>query len=165
MRLRFLVACFGAILIFSSGIAVGQKAASSRFEKYEGPARLSEMDSRLIRANLEMAHDQLQFSPGIGLPFIFYDRSTRKLRAQSHVDEEFLNKQKNSDVKERLLSAALATQVQADLFFPEVKVKEFPDPDFEVEFFHVRWNAEKKGGERVVYAEYKKGELALYHGR
>ncbi|MFQ5662891.1 MAG: hypothetical protein ACE5HL_03570 [Terriglobia bacterium] len=165
MSLRFVVACFGAILTFSSGVAVGQRDAPSRFERYERPAKLSEMDSRLLGAKLEIAHDQLQFSPGIGLPFIFYDRSTRKLRAQSHVDEEFLNKQKNSDVKERLLSAALAAQVQADLFFPEVKVKEFPDPDFEVEFFHIRWNAEKKGGERVVYAEYKKGELAMYHGR
>ena len=165
MRLRFFAACFGVILTFSSGVAVGQKTQSSRFERYEGPAKLSEMESRLLGANLEMAYGQLQFSPGIGLPFIFYDRSTRKLRAQSRVDEEFLNKQKHSDVKERLLSAALAAQVQADLFFPEVEVKEFPDPDFEVEFFHVRWNAEKKGGERVVYAEYKKGELAMYHGR
>jgi len=165
MNQRYLVVCFAGILIFSSGVAVGQKTASSRFEMYEGPARLTEMDSRLLGANLEMANEKLQFTPGIGLPFIFYDRSTRKLKASSYVDEEFLDKQKSSDVKQRLLSAAIAAQVQTDSFFPEVKVKEWPDPDFEVEFFHMKWNAEKKASERVVFAEYKKGELAMYHGR
>ena len=146
MSLRFVVACFGVILIFSSGVAVSQKTQSSRFERYEGPPKLSEMDIRLLRANLEMAYDQLEFAPGIGLPFIYYDQSAGKVMASSHVYEKVLGEQKSSEVKENLLSAAIAAQVQADVFFPEVKVKEFPDPDFEVEFFHVRWNPETKLG-------------------
>ena len=135
MSLKFLVACLGVILTFSSGVAVGQQAASSRFEKYDGPARRSEMDMRLLEANLEMAHEQLSFYPGIGLPFIYYDKSAGKMRASSRVNEKYLGEQKSSEVKERLLSTALATQVQAGRFFPEMA--EYGNPDFEVEFYSV----------------------------
>ena len=156
MRLRFLVASFGAILIFSSGVAVGQKAASSRFEKYEGPARLSEMEWRLVQANLETLRGQLEFTPGIGLPFLYYDHIAGQVKASSRVNEKYLGEQKISEVQERLLSAALQAQVDAGGFFPEVE--EYPDPGFEVEFYSIRAGPSR----RFVFAEFKQDEIVLY---
>lgn len=156
MRLRFLVACFGVILTFSSGIAVGQKAASSRFEKYEGPAKLSEMEWRLVQVNLETLRDQFEFTPGIGLPFIYYDPIAGQVKASSRVNEKYLGEQKNREVQERLLSAALQAQVEAGFFFPEVE--EYADPGFEVEFYSIRAGPSRK----FVFAEFKQGEIVLY---
>lgn len=153
MSLRFVVACFGVILIFSSGVAVGQKTASSRFEKYLVPAERAEMDMRLLEANLKMAHGQLEFAPGIGLPRLFYDRSTRKVKAVAFVREKFLDQQKTEEVKKNLEITAGAAFIAAALRLPELQWLP-ADPDFEVEFIGK--------AKKSVYAEYKNGELTIH---
>lgn len=161
MRLRVFVACFGVVLTFSLGVAVGQKAASSRFEKYEGPARRSEMDMRLLEANLLLIREQLLSAPGIGIPRLFYGRGTRKVVAVAFVDEKFLGQQKTDEVKKNLEITVGAAFIAAGVYLPELQ---WADPDFEVEFVSVP--DFKKGdiriGKESVYAEYKNGEMTIY---
>jgi len=153
MRLKFLVTCVGSIFLFLTGVVVGQKAASPRFEKYEGPARFSEMDRRLLEANLLIIRDQLNSAPGIALSRIFYDWNTRKVKAVAQVDETFLGEQKTDEVKKNLLKTAKTAVLAAGLALPELQ---YADPDFEMEFISI--NKPK----RTVYAEYKNGELRIH---
>ncbi len=130
-----------------------QRAASSRFEKYEVPAEVSVMDMVLLEANLLIIRDKLGSAPGITLPRLSYDWSRRKVKAIAQVDEKFLGEQKIDEVKKNLNITALTASLAAGLGLPEMR---YADPDFEVEFLSV--GKEK----RTVYAEYKNGKLTIH---
>lgn len=153
MSLKFLVACLGVILTFSSGVAVGQKTVSSRFEKYEKPIGITVMDWRLLGANLVLIRDKLNSAPGIVVPRLYYDWSTRKVKGVTQVDEKILGQQKIDKVKENLEIAALTAHLAAGLAISELR---YADPDFEMEFRTL--GTEKS----TVYADYKNGKITIY---
>jgi hypothetical protein len=59
-----------ALSSLSLALQIKESSLTLPFEKFMGPARISDFDLRVVRADQEMMRDSVPTSDGIGVPFI-----------------------------------------------------------------------------------------------
>ena len=143
------------VLFFFVGLAVGQRAESSRFDPYLTSAPKT-MDFAVLSANVgiikDLLNDQL-YTTGIETPTVEYDAKSKKLKARAVVNSNLV-KQPVNKVKELLTHSWARTQVSAGAGFGEISKDEF-----EMLFVERRIN----GGSItwVEFAEFRGDKLTL----
>ena len=67
--------------LFASGIAVGQRAATSKFDKYLHPSVRTEMDSMALETTVDLILGSLPYRDGLSIPKTTFDYKENRLQA------------------------------------------------------------------------------------
>ena len=141
----------GAVLIFFCGTAIGQRANFDKVSKYLKPTVVTELDFRLLQANIAALRANASYHDGISVPNITYDDQSKRITVLV-LTRNYLNKKSLESVR-----SSLPLEVKAifDLFikpaFPDVLLS-----DLIVSFTEL---------ETGTVAEYKDGKLDFHDRR
>jgi hypothetical protein len=88
-KMLMVVVIAGAVL-FASGIAVGQRAGTSKFAKYLRPSVRTEMDWITLDANVDAIRDSLPQSEGLSVPFTYFNAKENRPEAFVMISVKFM---------------------------------------------------------------------------
>ncbi len=153
MRRSYIGLAVVVLVVFLSGVAVGQKARTSKLAKYLAPVNVSQLEWMLLQADIVALRDYAGYSEGgIAPARFFFNPKADTVTAFVTVDGNFLNKEPSASVREKL--SKRATTILFDL---RISIPELSEQNFEVEFKNL-----VGGGAPVDFAEYKNGKLILH---
>lgn len=75
--------------LFASGIAVGQRAATSKFDKYLHPSVRTEMDSIAFETTVDLILGSLPYRDGLSIPKTTFDYKEHRLQAWVLTSSDF----------------------------------------------------------------------------
>jgi hypothetical protein len=157
MRRSRVVLAVAAILLFLCGVAVGQRAALSKFAKYQEPAFISRMDWLLMQARVDEIQGEVPAAANFSLRSIYFDSRTNKVRATALcLDEKRLELETVSSVRKDVEGLATFTEANIKPWIPELAQQ-----DFEMEF-DVLGGSKEKGKPYYVFADYRNGEVIVH---
>jgi hypothetical protein len=78
-----------AAALFASGIAVGQRAATSKFDKYLHPSVRTEMDSIALETTVDLILGSLPYRDGLSIPKTTFDYKANRLQAWVSTSPDF----------------------------------------------------------------------------
>lgn len=147
-----------ALSLVSLGFQVQKAQPTARFDKFMGPASISDFDYRVMVANQQMIRNAIGLRNGIGVPFVKEVADDhQRLMAWVIVSEEDLPKGYDARKKALRSTAIGAVSVVAPKF--DLGSEQMKDGAVSVEF----WSVEKLAKEdKKPYAEYVKGELVIH---
>jgi hypothetical protein len=158
--LQLLLALMGGVL-FALGLLLGQIARPSKFDKYLRPAPVELMDLALLRVNVEIIRDNMDF----GVPTVTYDSSCACFAARAAVPSETINKPL-AQVRATLIAKAFVVRHNLEDEFPELSKRgtemlntntlPVPDHDFKMTFFEIDPQKPKPTHD---IAEYEDGKI------
>jgi len=102
MRPKLLFYIVTATIIFMSGIAVGQRTAPSKFDKYLRSMNRSEMDFITLEATVNSIHAAMAKTDGISLPTFYFNYKEDRPEAVVFVEPEF-EKRSLEDVRSEIV--------------------------------------------------------------
>lgn len=137
-----------AMVLFGSGVALGQRTATSKFEKYAKAESIDGLQWRTTQVTIQSILANLPpDSRGTGPASVYFDWKARKAKAVVFVDSEHLERQTASETQNTLTGKAFFTLVTIQSWIPEIS-----ESDFEMAFVDIP-------RDRNPYAEYKNGKL------
>jgi hypothetical protein len=86
-RLSVVVA---GVALFTSGIAVGQRAGTSKFAKYLGPSVRTEMDWITLEASVDAIRDKVPQSGGIWIPVTYFNAKENRPEAFAMISTKLM---------------------------------------------------------------------------
>ncbi len=151
MKRTYVILALGAMVVFLSGMAVGQKSQVSKFAKYHTMARFTDLDWMLLEADVMDLRERAGYDEGGAAPArFFFDPKADKIVAFVAVDGTFLAKETSISVREKLLAIANSELFKLRLSIPELSTQEF-EADFR-----------SLNGGPVNFGEFKNGALVLH---
>ena len=155
------ILALGAVVLFVSGAAVGQKARTSKFGKYRQAAYISNMDWLLMQAQVDVIREMVPTGTGIDAPSIYFDSKTDKVGAIALVDGKYLESQSAKSVRDNLEMSAARAWASVQHFIPDVARE-----DLEIEFRAFNFGDKSKrnepGKDYYIFAGYKNRELIMH---
>jgi hypothetical protein len=143
-----------------AGVAVGQKARASKFNDFWQPAHISDMDWRLLQAQVDAIRSTMEGNGTIA-PELYYDFRANKIGGIAIVDGKYLQSQSTKSVRDSLYIAAAICFSSV-----EAKITNVTAEDFEMEFRALdignKTGRNEPGKHYYIFAEYKNGELILH---
>ena len=152
MRRSYIALSVAIIVVFLSGVAVGQRTQASKFTKYRVPANVSTLDWMLLQADIVQLREKAGYAEdGIAPPRFFFDPKADKITALVTVDGNFLGRAPSASVREKL-----SRKAEGILLNLRISIPELSQQNFEVEFKNLT------GGAPVDFGEYKDGNLVIH---
>jgi hypothetical protein len=143
-----------ALSLVSLGFQAHNAKPAARFDKFMGPASISEFDYRVMTANQEMIQNSMILQEGMAAPFVYkVTDDHQRLIVRVDVSEKDLPSGYDERKKALLLKATMAVGVviaQFDSATRDAVSVEFMTFDQIVK------------GDKKPYAEYVKGELTFH---
>src|SRR5678816_4414990 len=78
-----------AAALFMSGLLIGQRTSTSKFEKYLRPANLSDMDLITLLVNIDHIRGNMPMDHGISIPEVFFNYKVDQPQATVLISSEF----------------------------------------------------------------------------
>jgi hypothetical protein len=78
---RFVCAIVGSVVLFGSGVAIGQRGSVSKFGKYLRPAVRTEMDWIALEANVDVIRSSVPTRDDMTISTIYFDPKENRLEA------------------------------------------------------------------------------------
>src|ERR1700733_14086989 len=148
MRRSYIVLSVGAVLVFLSGMAVGQKCQGSKFAKYRTAANFTNMDWMLLEADVNDLRERAGYGENGAAPArFFFDPKADVITAFIVVDGSLLAKETSESVRDKLNGMA-----QHELFTLRLSIPELSTQEFEADFKTLN------GGGPVDFGEFKNGK-------
>jgi len=153
-----------ALLLSSASLALQFKKSAPIpfFEKFMGPARLSDFDLRVLRAELYMTRDAIDMRNGIGVPFVRQlSDDHRRVTLRAIVSEESLPKDHGKRKSALLFAAYSAVAAIASDFDLPIDDKSTTQM-VRVEFVSMEDMVKSTNSQNPnIYAEFTDGELTF----
>ena len=148
----FVYAIVASGIVFASGIAVGQKAARSKFDKYLRPAARTEMDWIALEAQITALQWAVPFVDGMSAPRIFFNHDTNQMQARVLVSADF-EKAPLETVKKRISGQYYYGWLLVMTQLPEVS---------EDDFVLTVWRTPDNNKPATLFAECKHGNIVFH---
>jgi hypothetical protein len=110
--------------LFASGIAVGQRAGTSKFNKYFRPAVHTEMDWLLLQVNVDSIRIGVEHSNGLGIPITHFDGKEHRLKARIMISDEQAHRPVET-LREQISAAYYSTHSQLFVRMPGLSEDDF----------------------------------------
>jgi len=110
--------------LFTSGIAVGQRAGTSKFNKYLRPAAHTEMDWLMLEANVSSIRRWVEHGDGLGIPVTYFNLKEHRPKARIVISDEQMHKPVES-LREQISGAYDSTYSQLFVRMPELSRDDF----------------------------------------
>lgn len=160
-RLRLAgVSILGVVLLFVCGVAVGQKGAAPRLDKYRKQAHLNRMDWAIMRAQVDSIQDMVEEN-GVQAPSIYFDPSTNTFAAVFAVNAKYLETIPASIVSDNLTMRANLAWSSLHRYVPEAELDDFR-ADFRALDAHNKSGKDVPGTKYYIFAEFKDGQLTMH---
>jgi len=110
--------------LFTSGIAVGQRAGTSKFTKYLRPPVRTEMDWITLDTDVDLIRGSLPYRNGISIPETVFNYKENRLQARVFISSDF-EKAPLETVKAQLLGLYGLEYVHLKATIPELSEDDF----------------------------------------
>jgi hypothetical protein len=151
MRRLYIAVTVGIVVVFLSGVGVGQLTQVSKFAEYRSPANVTRLELMLMQADMMELRESVGYGKnGIAPARFFFNPKTEKITAFVTVDGPLLGTQPSGSVKEKL--SRTGERIFTEL---RISIPELSERNFEVEFKNL------EGSGAVDFGEYKDGKLIL----
>jgi hypothetical protein len=124
MRPNTLIFLVAGAALFASGIAVGQRAATSKFDKYLHPSVRTEMDSIALETTLDLILGSLPYRDGLSIPKTTFDYKKNRLQARVLTSSDF-EKAPLETVKAQIGGLYLLEYMHLKASIPELSEDDF----------------------------------------
>ncbi len=110
--------------LFTSGIAVGQRAGTSKFNKYLRPAAITEMDWIMHRVDVGSIRIGVEHGNGLGIPITDFDFKEHRLKARLMISDEQAHRPVET-LRKQISEAYYSTHSQLFVLMPGLSEDDF----------------------------------------
>jgi len=142
--------------LFASGIAVGQRAGASKFDKYFRPAVHTEMDWLLLQVNVDSIRRGVEHGNGLGIPITDFDLKEHRLKARIMISDEQAHKPVET-LRKQILEAYYFTHSQLFVSIPGLS-----EDDFVLEVVKMTKAEHTSAFSDELFAECRHGDVVFH---
>jgi hypothetical protein len=154
MRSKVIVRAVAAgVILFASGVAIGQRTNASKFDKYLRPTSRTDMDFIALEASVKLIQDVIPGNKGIFIPQVFFNYQEHRPQAFVSVTSEF-EKGSLDTIKSQIIERYYLAYYGVAKSIPELSQDDF--------VLVVTRLTESPDSNRRIYAECKHGDIVFY---
>lgn len=154
---RFVFAIVGSVVLFGSGVAIGQRPSASKFAKYLRPAAHTEMDWIALEANVDAIRSSVPMRDDVSIPAMYFNYKENRPEAglMLYPDAE---KAPLDTVRNQILVKYVSALTSLQRQMPELS-----EDDFVLRVFRIapKDSTASNGWETKLFAECRHGKVVF----